>query len=86
MVVRYGDFMKNIDCTAMSNMQDMASISADMLYHASRGIKSSNPNGIVVMGEITSKATVDIEKVARQTIIDIGYNDDKLIICVNTIY
>ena len=31
-------------------------------------------NHVVVMGEITSKATVDIEKIVRRTIAEIGYN------------
>ena len=31
-------------------------------------------NQVVVMGEITSKATVDIEKIVRRTIAEIGYN------------
>ncbi len=30
---------------------------------------------VLVMGEITSKAQVDIQKIARQTICDIGYDD-----------
>lgn len=37
----------------------------------------AHKNGIVVMGEITSKATIDIETIVRKTIIDIGYDDDK---------
>ena len=35
-------------------------------------------NGVVVMGEVTSKAIVDLEKIVRKTIIDVGYNNDKL--------
>lgn len=35
-------------------------------------------NGVVIMGEVTSKANVDIESIVRKTIIDIGYDDDKL--------
>ncbi len=34
--------------------------------------------GVLVMGEITSKAIVDIEKVVRDTIIKIGYDNDEL--------
>ena len=34
--------------------------------------------GILVMGEITSKAEIDIEKIVRDTIINIGYNNDEL--------
>ncbi len=37
----------------------------------------AHKNGIVVMGEITSKANIDIETIVRKTIIDIGYDDDK---------
>ncbi len=37
----------------------------------------AHKNGIVVMGEITSKANIDIESIVRNTIIDIGYDDDK---------
>ena len=37
----------------------------------------AHKNGIVVMGEITSKVNVDIEAIVRKTIIDIGYDDDK---------
>ncbi|HOJ79434.1 MAG TPA: methionine adenosyltransferase [Clostridiales bacterium] len=33
---------------------------------------------VLVIGEITSKYSVDIPKVVRQTILDIGYNDSKL--------
>ena len=35
-------------------------------------------NGIVVMGEITSNANVDIEKIVRETVLDIGYDNDEL--------
>lgn len=38
----------------------------------------AHKNGIVIMGEITSNAKVDIESIARETIIDIGYNNDDL--------
>lgn len=51
--INNGDFMKNMDGSAMSDMQDMASISADMLYHASRGIKTVNKNAKIVMGGLT---------------------------------
>ena len=33
---------------------------------------------VIVSGEITSKANIDVEKVVRDTIIDIGYNNDEL--------
>ena len=36
----------------------------------------AHKDGIVVMGEVTSKATVDIENVVRDTVMDIGYNND----------
>ena len=32
---------------------------------------------VLVMGEITTKATVDIPSIARKTVCDIGYDDDK---------
>ena len=38
----------------------------------------AHKNGIVVMGEITSNTNVDIEKVVRDTIINIGYDNDEL--------
>jgi len=42
-------------------------------------------NLVLVSGEITSKAKVDIEKVVRKTIIDIGYDNDELGFNGNTI-
>lgn len=33
---------------------------------------------VIVSGEITSKATVDIEKIVRDTIIEIGYDNDEI--------
>ncbi|MBQ9072433.1 MAG: methionine adenosyltransferase [Bacilli bacterium] len=38
----------------------------------------AHKNGIVVMGEITSASKVDVEKVVRDTIIDVGYDNDEL--------
>jgi len=38
----------------------------------------AHKNGIVVMGEVSSKANVDIEKIVRKTIIEIGYDNDEL--------
>ena len=38
----------------------------------------ANKDKIVVMGEITSSAVVDIEKIVRDTVINIGYDNDKL--------
>ena len=38
----------------------------------------AHKNGIVVMGEVTSKANVDLEKVVRKTILDVGYINDGL--------
>ncbi len=32
---------------------------------------------MLIMGEITSKANVDIEKLARRTILDVGYDDEE---------
>lgn len=40
---------------------------------------------VLVMGEITSRASVDIEKIVRNTIIEIGYNNDELGFNGNTI-
>lgn len=37
-----------------------------------------NKDLVLIMGEITSKANIDVEKIARQTIIDIGYNKEEL--------
>ena len=34
--------------------------------------------GVLVMGEITSKSTVDVEKIVRDKIVEIGYNDPEL--------
>lgn len=34
---------------------------------------------VLIFGEITSQANIDIEKIVRKTICDIGYNDDKLL-------
>ena len=45
----------------------------------------AHKNGIVVVGEITSKVNVNLEKIVRQTIIDIGYNSDNLGFNGNTI-
>lgn len=38
----------------------------------------AHKNGIVVMGEVTSRASIDIEKIVRNTIIDVGYDNDNL--------
>ena len=38
----------------------------------------AHKNGIVVMGEITSSADIDIEDIVRKTVVNVGYNDDKL--------
>ena len=45
----------------------------------------AHKNGIVVMGEITSKAKVDIEQIVRDSVNKIGYNDDDLEFNGNTI-
>ena len=37
---------------------------------------SVHEKGVLIFGEITSKKEIDIEKIARQVICDIGYNDD----------
>src|SRR5688572_1470001 len=38
----------------------------------------------IVAGEITTKATVDYQGVARQVIRDVGYTDDQMGICADT--
>lgn len=38
----------------------------------------AHKNGIVVMGEVTSKAKINIERIVRNTIIDVGYDNDNL--------
>lgn len=38
----------------------------------------AHKNGIVVMGEVTSKAKIDFERIVRNTIIDVGYDNDNL--------
>lgn len=38
----------------------------------------AHKNGIVVMGEVKSKAKIDIERIVRNTIIDVGYDNDNL--------
>ena len=49
------DFMKSIyaDAETVYTLKQMADISADMLYYASRGIKESNKAALVLMGGIT---------------------------------
>jgi len=39
----------------------------------------AHKNGIVVMGEITSKANPNLESIVRNTIIDVGYDSDELL-------
>ena len=38
----------------------------------------AHKNGVVVMGEITSRGSVDIEKIVRDSIINAGYDNDEL--------
>ena len=38
----------------------------------------AHKNGVVVMGEITSRGSVDIEKIVRDSIINVGYDNDEL--------
>jgi len=38
----------------------------------------ASKNQILIMGEVTSKSKVDIERIARRVIIDIGYDNDNL--------
>ena len=39
---------------------------------------ATTTNLVVLLGEITTSAKVDYEKIARETIIEIGYNNDDL--------
>ena len=41
-------------------------------------------NKVFIMGEITSKAKVDIEQVVRKVIVEVGYNRDELLFNGNT--
>lgn len=45
----------------------------------------ASKNRILIMGEVTSKAEIEIEKIARHVITDIGYDNDKLGFNGNTI-
>lgn len=38
----------------------------------------AHKNGIVVMGEVTSKTNVDIEKIVREVVLNVGYDNDEL--------
>lgn len=53
--INNSDFMKSIyeDVETTYTLKQMADISADMLYYASRGIKESNKAAVVLMGGIT---------------------------------
>ena len=45
----------------------------------------AHKNGIVVMGEITSNTNVDIEKIVRDTIVNIGYDNDEVMFNGNNV-
>ena len=45
----------------------------------------AHKNGIVVMGEVTSKGNVDLEKIVRETIIKVGYDNDDLLFNGNNV-
>lgn len=45
----------------------------------------AHKNGIVVMGEVTSKANVDLEKIVRDTIVKVGYDNDDLLFNGNNV-
>ena len=45
---------------------------------------ATTKNAVFVMGEITSNAKVNIEKIVRKTIVDIGYTDESIGINGNT--
>ena len=38
----------------------------------------AHKDGIVVMGEVTSKTNIDIEKIVREVVINVGYDKDEL--------
>ncbi len=38
----------------------------------------AHKDGIVVMGEVTSKSNIDIEKIVREVVINVGYDRDEL--------
>ena len=38
----------------------------------------TNTGFIMVMGEVTTKANIDIQKIVRDTVCEIGYNDSKI--------
>ena len=45
----------------------------------------AHKDGILVSGEITSKANVDIKEIVKNTLLEIGYNDDKLLYNANNL-
>jgi len=45
----------------------------------------AHKNGIVVMGEVTSKGNVDLEKIVRDTIVKVGYVNDDLLFNGNNV-
>lgn len=47
------DFMKGINGEPRTSVEEMADISTDMLYYASRGIRESNPSAVTIMGGLT---------------------------------
>ena len=51
--VNNADFMKNLQGQAVYNLEEMADIVADMLYYATRGIRSVTKDAQVVLGGIT---------------------------------
>ena len=51
--INNADFMKNTQGEAVYSLKEMADISTDMLYYASRAIHSVNPKAKTVLGGIT---------------------------------
>lgn len=51
--INNADFMKNINGEAVYSLEEMAAISADMLYYASRAIHTANPKAKTVLGGLT---------------------------------
>lgn len=45
----------------------------------------AHKNGILIVGEVSSNSSIDIEKIARNKILEIGYNNDELEFNGNTI-
>lgn len=75
------------ECVTIGHPDKMCDIISDKILDA---YLSQDPNSrvacetfatsnkLIISGEITSTATIDVEKIARDTIIEIGYDNDSL--------